>query len=90
MKEELFEKIWLSDNNSVIFFSKQEVDSYLDSTLDDEDASPTEYSAVGGFRKVKLAKRLTKSEIAQLPEDKLLKLVTYDPTQKWRYDDTQQ
>jgi len=63
--EELFEEIWLSDNNSIMFFSKQEVDSYLDSTLNDYDASPTEYSAVGGFRKVKLTKKLTKSEIVQ-------------------------
>lgn len=36
-EEKLFEEIWLSDNSSTIFFSKQKVDSYLDLTLDDED-----------------------------------------------------
>lgn len=76
--DELFEEIWFSGNNSRIFYTQEKVDSHLNSTLNDDD-SPTEYSAVGGFRKVKISKKLTKSEIAQLSEDELLKLITYNP-----------
>ncbi len=73
-----YDEIWLSDGNSIIFFSKQEVDDYINSTLND-DGRPTEYSA-GGFRKVKLSKKFIKSEIIQMSGDKLLNAIEYDPT----------
>lgn len=83
---ELFNEIWLSENNSKIFFTKEEVDSYLNSTLDDL-ARPTEYSNEA-FRKVKLRQELSKQEIVDLSEEQLLELISYDPTQSWRTDFT--
>lgn len=82
MSEDLFDEIWLSNGNSIIFFTKQEVDDHLNSTLND-DGSPTEYSA-GGFRKVKLSKKFTKSEIINMSKDELLDEIVYDPTQPWK------
>ncbi len=79
MIEELFDEIWLSDNNSIILFSQEEAETFHNNTLTDE-GSPTEFS-IGGFRKVKLVKKLTKAQIIKIPENELLKLIIHDPTQ---------
>jgi len=77
---EKFDEIWLSDNNSRIMFTREEVDSYFNPTLDNK-ARPTEYSS-GAFRKVKLKQKLSKQEVADLSEKQLLEMIVYDPTQR--------